>query len=197
MDAPLMVEVDSRGCGWFWSGIGLVWFCTESKSCFVDLVLLGSTILQVFSSQFSDKITGFPKKFQKTMRWEKTRWVHIFLYKSSKNWLRGYALDFVKGNFKNAIWNLGCIPMNSIQKNANFIRNYVIFMHIHTHGCKSLTIPAIPYKINHLDIQNCERGRSRPTYCKLGTFLIMPLTLTEPIFNNFQENGLLGVINYP
>ena len=28
----------------------------------------------------------------------------------------------------------------------------------------------------------------KPT-CKLRTFLIIPLTLTEPMFNNFQENG--------
>ena len=28
----------------------------------------------------------------------------------------------------------------------------------------------------------------QPT-CKLGTFFIKTLTLTEPIFNNFQENG--------
>ena len=25
--------------------------------------------------------------------------------------------------------------------------------------------------------------------CKLGTFFNLPLTLTGPIFNNFQENG--------
>ena len=25
--------------------------------------------------------------------------------------------------------------------------------------------------------------------CKMGTFFLMPLTLTEPSFNNFQLNG--------
>ena len=28
--------------------------------------------------------------------------------------------------------------------------------------------------------------------CKLGTFFIKTLTLTEPIFNNFQENCFSG-----
>ena len=34
-------------------------------------------------------------------------------------------------------------------------------------------------------------GAGQPT-CKKMTFFIMPLTIPEPIFNNFQENGALG-----
>ena len=30
-----------------------------------------------------------------------------------------------------------------------------------------------------------------PPSCQIGTFFLMPLTLTEQIFNNFQLNGAL------
>ena len=32
-------------------------------------------------------------------------------------------------------------------------------------------------------------ARADPPSCKMGTFFLMSLTLTEPIFNNFQLNG--------
>ena len=37
-------------------------------------------------------------------------------------------------------------------------------IYIHTHGIKSLTIPAIAYFINTLDVQSCGSDRGEPVY---------------------------------
>ena len=42
---------------------------------------------------------------------------------------------------------------------------------LYTHGDNNLTIPAMAYYINSLDIQSSGRGRGGPTYFKVGDIL--------------------------